>query len=305
MTFHIPDEGHHFFDQTVGKVNTLISKKVWAEIEMLSFSAWLRNFKTDEEKYFAAHLLDALIFRSNKMIHSSYFDIFNQRIPKALRDSGLQNLIRDYSNNLRRNIEFPLKFVTVEKSSPGASGDLFIRSFRRHLRIKQHHVISLDTAVQQADTIDVLVFIDDITGTGRQFSKCLNKVYANSDRSLYEIFRHKLIIYCPLIGHTKAINKIDANFPSVQTLPVEILSDEHGFFYSTNGKFRDGVNSIDDAKNFYKDIFYRRGLNPGYTFGYKKQALTCFFSNFSSPNNSLPIFYHDEDLDKWNPLFGR
>lgn len=304
MTFHIPDGGHHFFDQTVGRVKTLIAKKVWAEIEMLSFRTWLRNFKTDEEKYFAAHLLDALIFRSNKMINSSFLDIFNQIIPKALQDYGFHYLLDDYYN-LSQKEDCSIKFVTVEKTSPGASGDLFIRSFRKQLRINKKHVISLGTAVQQAEAIDVLVFIDDITGTGKQFSKCLNSAYGNTDKSLYETFRSKLIIYSPLFGHIKAINKIKTDFSSVVISPVEILSNDHGFFYSNDGRFRDGVNSVEDAKEFYRNIFSTRDVSLRAPFGFQKQALTCFFSDSSTPNNSLPIYYHDQDLDSWQPLFRR
>ncbi|QKI90060.1 hypothetical protein [Thiomicrorhabdus xiamenensis] len=304
MAFHIPESGYHFFEQTVRKVQILISKKVWGEIDKLAFDTWLRNFNTDEEKYFAAHLLDALIFRSDKMINSSFFEIFYQTIPRILKYKGYVSLLDDYHEKLKIKEPYSIKFVTVEKDSPGASGDLFIRNFKKSLRIHKSHIISLAKAAEIVDQIDVLVFIDDITGTGTQFSACLNKVYGKKGQRLCEIYSEKLIIYCPLVGHTKALAKI-SKFPSVYVSPVEVLSDEHSFFYSKNGLFRDGINSVSDALEFYKNIFISRGIKLSGPLGFKKQALTCFFSNASVPNNSLPIFYYDEDEAKWKPIFRR
>ncbi len=66
MTFRVPDGQEHFYSYIVEKTKSLISEKAWLEMEALTLDAWLQNFETDEEKYFAAHMLDALIFRSNK-----------------------------------------------------------------------------------------------------------------------------------------------------------------------------------------------------------------------------------------------
>lgn len=305
MAFVVPDGQEHFFDYILDQVKSLISNKAWPEMETITLDTWIQNFKTDEEKYFAAHLLDSLVYRSNKMIQSSFFEIFNQIIPRELNANNLNQLLDGYKNSLLNSRESRVKFVTVKKRTAGASGSTFIRMFRRHLRIQQENTIELETAVEQADDIDVLVFVDDISGTGRQFTKCINSCFGGSQSTLRELYRDKLIIFTPLIAHEKAIEKITRDLPEVRVLPVELITHKHDFFYSDSEFFKgDGTNLVDDAKEFYREMLVSRGLEISNVFGYKSQALTCFFSDLSSPNNSLPIFYYDENQD-WNPLFKR
>lgn len=64
MTFSVPRDGGLFITDISERCASLIDVGIWEGITRTQLAAWLTNFETDAEKYFAACVLDTLIFRS-------------------------------------------------------------------------------------------------------------------------------------------------------------------------------------------------------------------------------------------------
>ncbi|WP_178861935.1 phosphoribosyltransferase-like protein [Thiomicrorhabdus cannonii] len=311
MAFKVPPGQEYFFENVRSKVDALIDYKVWPELKKTQLRAWLNNFSTDCEEYFAAHLLDALLYRSNRMIESSFFEIAHQIIPREIEKTSNSNLINCYRNILgKKKCGNKIKFCTVPKLNAGASGESILRSFFRATGIDDKLGVRSDKISSVLEKAEVLIFIDDISGTGKQFKDYLNNPLEKNGKPLIELLQNKIVIFSPLIAHQEALKNIGGEFlhQDVFVKPVETISEKDSFFYSADGFFRgDGYNSVCDAKTFYEDFLVKKGfqIKNENKYGRLGQALTCVFNNFSCPNNTLPIYYHDNGSADWKPLFKR
>lgn len=64
--FKAPEWSESFYDDIVSKCEKYISNGYWDDIDTIRFRNWLTNFKSKEENYFAACILDSLVYRTKK-----------------------------------------------------------------------------------------------------------------------------------------------------------------------------------------------------------------------------------------------
>src|SRR5687767_9010619 len=72
----------------------LIEFKIWNGIDLDQLENWRRNFKTDEERYFSACVLDSLIYRSNEQTYSLMHQMLYKNLNnlfRLLKRGDLQN----------------------------------------------------------------------------------------------------------------------------------------------------------------------------------------------------------------------
>ena len=67
MAFKIPTGYERFANEVFARFRNLLDKNVFSGITKLTLREWESNFATDEERYLAAHLLDALILKTDPM----------------------------------------------------------------------------------------------------------------------------------------------------------------------------------------------------------------------------------------------
>ena len=65
-TFALPRDGIVYTDTVFSRSRDFISYDVWSGVELHRLDQWIANFRTEEERYFAAKVLDALIYRSGE-----------------------------------------------------------------------------------------------------------------------------------------------------------------------------------------------------------------------------------------------
>src|SRR5436190_14170332 len=87
--FTVPLHGQIYYDTIKERCNNLIDLNIWDGIEKIQLRKWLNNFSTEEEKYFAACVLDCLIFRSEQQTESLFFQLFYKEIPNLIRRKNL------------------------------------------------------------------------------------------------------------------------------------------------------------------------------------------------------------------------
>lgn len=276
----------------------LIDYTIWEGITIDQYKLWKANFKTDEESFLAACMLDSLIYRSNKQTVSMLEDSMKINIKNKLRLSFVSN---------EANLRFPdcLKdkendpFIRIVLTMRGNDGPtkgahIIAREIKRKFRLYEKYFI-LPHEITEAylnKGVRTFIFIDDISGTGRTFIN----VYKECD---IEHLQDCYVIFAPLTIHTKAIIKINSKFPNVVLSYTEKLDESHSFFKFGNDS---GLNvGIEDIylrllKNKLPSVGKEKKA------GYGKLGLMYLFQH-ACPNLSLPVLYHEED--NWQPLFLR
>jgi hypothetical protein len=128
--FRLPAEGELFTDQIITRSKGLIEAGVWEGMEPLQIDVWMSNFTTREEQYFAACVLDALVYRSEQQTVAMMRDLFDMVIPNVLRSQVVSPAPRDWFHLLQDDQSDPqLRIVPV------------IRLTELHRRLYPHEVL--------------------------------------------------------------------------------------------------------------------------------------------------------------------
>lgn len=68
MAFNIPKDRFGFFKDIDHRFRLLLDKDIVTGIDKIRLNGWLANFKTLEDKYLAAHLLNGLTYCSDAIV---------------------------------------------------------------------------------------------------------------------------------------------------------------------------------------------------------------------------------------------
>lgn len=305
--FKAPTDWQKKHEEIIQKTQAYIQSNYWDGIDIYTLRAWLKNFKTDEEKYFSACMLDALVFRTKQMVDSSYRHLASSVIPKFLnsRNIAIPLEIDEWLVSLRMGVKVPFRFIAIEtvKGKPGKSGSVVARDIKLELFLARHLVQPPEKIPEFASEVRSIIFIDDFAGTGEQFCDFFNDLLPYLSGQSYSI------AYCPLACHEDAKKHIEDTYPNVTVLPVELLTKEDEFFHPLDGSFRgDKKNTVDEAEEFYLNLCEKIGLDGSApnAFLLGKGGLSLSFAfHLSTPNNNLKLYYHRPDNDSWNHLLQR
>jgi hypothetical protein len=304
MAFKVPNGWEQYHHQIKKCVDALLDKNIISGLSPTKLSSWYGNFETQEELYLAAHLLDSLVYRTEKMLEATAQHILDKMIPCILTENGFDvGSVQDFRESLK-NFEpnLPIRFSTVTSTSPGKSGDSLLRLFCRSSNVDSRYNVYVKD-LNKKDRTNFVFILDDIVGTGKQFSD-----FARENGISSESEDHNFYFYIPFMAHDKGLKKIRNSCPKIAVCPVEVLSsNKHNFFRPTEdgGSIwaRDGYNKVQDVKAFYRDLVTKNGIESGSIFGFGKLGLTVY-TEISCPNNSLSVFYSNRSPD-WVPLFNR
>ena len=301
-TLSLPVDGSIYADTIFSRCRDLIAYQIWSGLQRSRLDTWIANFRSDEERYFAARVLDALIYRSDDQTISLLRQLLCRVVPDHSRIHGLPNSLRQVYTALRDpNVDPRVRVVPVipPTAAPTKSGPVIARHLKRTLKISERWIIYPNQVVGQLGSTDAIIFIDDFLGTGDQFSRFL------ADTGLESYLSSSCFVYACLAGHEQGIGALKTLFPSLNIATVECLDDSHAIFHADAGSFPDGANSIESARDFYYDLLADRGINisgPNRR-GFGHLEIVYAFEH-AVPDNSLPILWWDES-DQWQPLFDR
>lgn len=314
MTFHIPEGWERFFEEVQQQTIILIDRKVLEGIKVIELKRWLANFETDEEKYLAAHLLRALIYRSNAMLKISCQQIATFVLPNIIKRKKNTSIDEFIVDLCRQDNPLKVLFAPVEPSKqndktsdeikklPGKSGQSILRMLIKEVGLHENSTVHVDDSGAMPRDIEYLVFVDDMCGTGKQFCSFYR------DYNLKDVSTKKIFI--PLFAHEKGIEKINKTCPDVIVSPVEVLTSKNNFFRAESNSGHpplwamDQSNTVRDVKSFYKNLLKKYDIEIGSPFGFGGLGLT-FFSSESTHNNGLHIFYTNLNSRNWKPLLKR
>lgn len=283
------------------RCRNLIIHSIWSGIDQNKFDAWLNNFKTEEEKYFSACALDALIYRSNEQTYSLMYDLLTLRINNIFRelppsikiDKDILTLLKDKWRDPQIRL-----VCAVKSNDPSTESAYGISRFMKYqLSISEKWIIKPWEITESLEKgIKTFIFIDDFMGTGDQICEILEK------EQIGEIIKNNYVIFAPLVAHENGITQLKDKYPNINVCYSELINNCDSFFDTF---FNDEDNTIADAKRFYINMMKKRNIKykkEEEYFGYGGLSLTYFFEH-ACPNSSLPIFYYENEL--WKPLFKR
>lgn len=281
----------------IGRVTMLIEQHIWDAVTISDVENWRRNFKTDEEQLLALLLLDQLSLKSTKQIQALLFHAISSCLPHALNDDPLAALeMPDYLDALKFQASpmmKGLKFVPVIRDSdpPTKSGPSVARLYKRYAHVDDSYTI-WPWNIGTTDGLETVVFIDDVLGTGQQFSAFIEKSTKTLDDG-------KRYIYIPLLAHKEGITHVESNHPNIILSPVETTDQSCSFFE------RPFVKDYPDIKDLYLMVSkskINKNLHKQMALGYQDLAMTVGYAH-GTPNSTLPLYWYS--APDFSPLLKR
>lgn len=294
--FKLPRDGEIYTAAIIARCRQLISTRIWTGLNVTTFDSWLGNFAGPLERYFAACLLDVLVYRSEGQTTALMREVISRSIPEVVPSFGGQSALEVLSGTADPGI----RIVPVIRQSdpPTKSGPLLARMYRRRLQLNDKWMIwPWQARKYMKMKKGSIIYIDDLLGTGTQFMSFLKHFGLLEEKAASQI-------YAPLTAHSKGVGHLARNAGHVTIAAAEWLGDEYDLFGSGSSAFVDGENDPATARKFYLGLLKSRGLPvpKSYVFGWGKLGLSYAFEH-AVPNNSLPIYWFGHE--HWKPLFWR
>ena len=293
LTFQVPENGLTYVNLVKERCNNFISSHIWSGIDKNTLRLWLNNFVSEEEKYFAACILDNLIYRSKEQTSSMIYQLLTRSLPDLFRVIPPGISTSDFFESLNGDIDPNLRFVPIiNDDDPTQSGFAMSRLIRTMGYCNKKWIVNPNRVKKLVRSgLKVLVFIDDFLGTGEQFKKVADAMaLGNLSREIY-------IVYAPLAAHETGVKFINSKFPDVKVVTAELLTVDSEVFRSC---FDDGTNTPEAARAFYKNMLQRRKIKGKNADRFVLDIAYSF--EHGVPNNSIRILHHRK---KWNQLFIR
>lgn len=300
----VPSGHEDLSRQVFARFRTLVVDQVIDIITPTDLDCWMRNFETPEGRYLAAQLLSAAVIRTNKMITSSYRHIAEVVLPDLMRSAGLWTFdcVEDFLAALHaKKPAMPLRIVPVDglliDRKPGNSADSVVRSFYIAAKVGEGYLWRADHVDTWKPFAGLMVFIDDLLGTGRQFSRFADKYRLN------ELPDQTRCVYVPLLATPQGLTSVRKAFPRIELRPVETLHASAGFFSGMADNpgvwVRDKANTVDDMRSLYAQILSDKKVPKESAYSLE---LSVLFPG-RTPNNSLRAYWNS--TGQWQPLMPR
>lgn len=134
LKFSVPSNGESYSEFVFDRCEQLIDAKIWKSISIKDYNLWKNNFSGEAERYFAALVLDALIYRSREQTIASIQQAFH----RTVYELGLDKEV-DWIRNLAFGKDAGIRLVPVIKNSdpPTKSGTTILRIIKREFRFRE------------------------------------------------------------------------------------------------------------------------------------------------------------------------
>lgn len=305
----------------------ILNETTWENrASKLQIGKWLENFE-EEEQIQALFLLSQFMYFGNiqmrNLLKSLYRDLFQYKIIEKIRkDNGdtrdLNIIDLEYKKALSKT-----RFLGL--GNPSESGPHLLYFFRQENSLSKKLFINTFEIFAQNDgelslrypEVDHYVFVDDFCGSGSQakkYSEIMLKNLKELDSTLkvsyLMLFGTKLgkeiVRMETLFDHVDSVYEFDESFKCFEKnsrifkdaeLPIsQDIAEKISFKYGRSLMERICKKSVKSSEVYSCSTKNAHGFGDG-------QLLVGFHHN--TPDNSLPIFWFDEDGTSWTPIFKR
>lgn len=310
-------------EEAVARIKVL-NERVWeGRVPASRMQAWLGNFSgevftPERERLLALSLLASFSYYGDKEVRALLVSLYRDcwrynEIQRQLRINATSAIDSEALEILVESRLRQTRFLGM--GNPSESGSHLLYYYRQENSLPKdlfvNHYELLDfsaegtSPVLRDPSIDHLVFIDDVLGSGSQATtysrNLLPLLRGAASRSGTELRIDYLVMFAKRDG-LDDVRKLDNAFDEVRT--VHVIDPSEGAF-DTRSRLLSGFESDEEWEDARRVAeHYGSALFPNHALGWKDgQLLLGFHHNI--PNNTLPIFWDDEVQSVWEPVFPR
>ena len=283
-----------------------IKYRFYDRLDLYDVYRWLDNFQDDELEMAVSVLEKLEYYREEDLL--------------GILSSKLDTIFKDVWHEFQK----PFRVLFMPLGRPGKSGhiiqylvkNLFKYHTPKHVKeiVYNNHPKDLD--IQSLTEEDVIIFLDDIIGSGDSFATDCKLTFVKEKRNgeiehiknewtignvVKENTPYKIVLLsCILMDKGKA--KIERDFPY-----LKLYGDLRVHAFSKSMSPFGGYYKMKQIREFcYK---YGRQICLGRELGYSNSQALALFAH-AVPNNTLPIIWVDKYEDNgsikyWQPLIAR
>lgn len=300
----------------------IFNETLWdGKVNKTKVLSWLENFKSEEQIH-ALFLLTQFIYFSDyqikEMFVSIYRDYFKYKHIELIRQNNSNTLDSVFIKSEFEKILSKTRFVALGNVSESSAHLMYI--FRKENSIRTDIFIDSSQIIDCDSNVEHFVFIDDICGSGNQAYEYTEVALRNIDKYFPTAKKYYYVLVGTLEG--KEYLKKYTNIDYIDS--VLDLDDTFKCFDPKSRVFKNKDKEIDVAtiKDFVgqygkdligsmikrsdssissHDLDYNSEINK---YGYGNGQLLIAFEH-NTPDNTLPVFWYNEDMISWNPIFKR
>jgi hypothetical protein len=282
----IPDGVDQYIDRVIRRCDSLVAAQIWSDIDRNRLQYWFKSFSGIEEQYFAALVLDSLIYRSKAQTKALMTQAIQRLLPELLRPTGE---LTKYDGKWLETIKksgVPIRLVPVirQGDGPNKSGNSVCRDYGNLLNVNNRIIINPDDIPKaKKDGCKLFIFVDDFLGTGNQFSKFYTSIKSEIDGVQ--------AVYLPLCAHESGIKNVKETCGELLISSPDLLGDKDKFLKADSQLLPDRINKYDALRSFYHYLLEKRlGCKIDEPEGYGGLGLVYGFYN-ATPNATLPLLW--------------
>ncbi|WP_027800341.1 phosphoribosyltransferase-like protein [Paraburkholderia dilworthii] len=294
-----------YIDTVVEKCSALVASGLWCRQPIVRPRAWLNNFET-EDQVAAAVLLDHFTYFASSAVDQMLMSLYRQ-----LRDGLISRMgVERAQATLDRAV-----FTSVEGEDPNVtdSGNLFCRKLRQTARIADDRFMDPKRALEQAREGRLVVFLDDILGSGNQIAATWKRDYLNQQPYSFadlEATTGLHVIYASLVATRAGLDRLRADLAGLKVVAAHVLESADTITGVPRSALKPDLGDIPAAIVSLLQKYSSRLGVPQYLegqrtrmYGHAEAGLLVAFEH-STPDSTLPIFWA-VGPDQWTPLVRR
>lgn len=298
-----------FIKYALQKVHFYIESGFWSKLDNDSLNRWLNNFKTIDEKYCAAKLLDRFVYYSEDDILRMLDYGFNELIFKryALQEEVKSNFSLSNSELLSLKEDFFSKSIILPLltiDNPSESSLALTRLLTNDMGFSEKKIFHINNLSHSVlSDVKNIIIIDDFIGTGKQILDFWNYNNIKVDgvdmrlNQLKQKYPNVEIEYLCLVCTDEGITNFHAENmgTGLRITCCERLTNKFKVF-SSNSIYFD-KSEVDACKDVLEKICFTNDID---FLGYQGLDYAIAFHH-STPDTSLPLFFKQKQ--NWQPLF--
>jgi len=294
-----------YIETVLEKCSALMAAGLWRRQPVVRPRAWLENFDPPDQAA-AAILLDHFTYFSSNAVDQMLLSLYRQ-----LRDTLISSL------GAKKGIATldAAVFTSVEGEDPNVtdSGNLFCRKLRQTAAIGDDRFMDPKRALEQAKAGRLVVFLDDMLGSGNQIIATWKRGYLNKQPYSFADLEAQTganVVYATLVATRTGLETLHAELTGLKVVAAHILDEADTVAGIPRSALKPDLDDIPGAIARLLEKYSPRLGVPQYLehpharmYGHTGAGLLVAFEH-STPDSTLPIFWA-VGPDQWTPLVRR
>ncbi|WP_145987302.1 phosphoribosyltransferase-like protein [Cupriavidus taiwanensis] len=294
-----------YIETVLEKCSALMAAGLWRRSPAVRPRAWLENFDRDDQPA-AAVLLDHFTYFASTAVDQMLLSLYRQLRDGLISTMGVERAIATLDSAI---------FTSVEGEDPNVtdSGNLFCRKLRQTAGIADSRFMDPKRALEQAKAGRLIVFLDDMLGSGSQIMATWKRDYLNSQPYSFadlEAETGSHVIYATLVATRDGLDRLRGEVSGLQVIAAHVLDAADTITGVPHSALKPDLEDIPGAiANLLEKYAPRLGVPPylenprSRMYGHTEGGLLVAFEH-STPDSTLPIFWA-VGPDQWTPLVRR